>query len=236
VKVDTNITNNNFCSLLKNSELPVLLDANFLISPDRTNLSTKFKPVSYSEYLANWIEPLTQRFSNLCVHEAVRDEICMKAEKEALETLIHKGFIKLVVDSSLSKSQRIMRNTVEKKIIHTGLFEYIPGFHSSKDKGEVKTLSYAAAKGIPLFSSKDQMALQVVLQAEKLHSGLDSIGMIYFYEFIYALHKGTGSNKDFLRKIYKDVYFFTKNEKIHNPEWGSFVPSMDLLYSDLNLS
>ena len=194
---------------------------------------SKFKPVSYSEYLINWIEPLTQQFSNFCIHEAVRDEICMKAEKDALDSLIDKGSIKLVVDSALSKSERIIRNTIEQKIVHTGLFEYIPGFHSSKDKGEVKTLSYATAKGVPLFSSKDQMALHVVLQAEKLHSGLDSIGMIYFYEFIYALSKATESDKHFLRKVYKDEYFFTKNEKYQNPEWGSFVPSMDLLYSDL---
>lgn len=231
--IDTLTENSHFCSLLKNSQLPVLLDANILIPPDRTSISARCKPVSYSKYLTNLIEPLTHRFKNLCIHEAVRDEICMEAEKAALDALINKGSIKLVVDSSLSKSERILRNTIEKKILQTGLFEYNPHIRSSKDKGEVKTLSYAVAKRIPLFSSQDQMSLRVILKAEKLNTGIDSVGIIYFYEFLYALRKEIANNKEFLRKIYKDVYFFTKVDRLRNPEWGCFMQAMDSLYSNL---
>ncbi len=158
MKVDTNAINTNFYNLLKNPKYPVLLDANILIPPNRTKISSnKFKPIIYSEYLANWIEPLTCKFPNLCIHEAVRDEIVIIDEKLALDALISKHSITLVSDNSLSKRERIIRNTIEQKIIKTGLLEYIPGFQDYKDKGEAKTLSYAAAKGIHLFSSNDKM-------------------------------------------------------------------------------
>ena len=38
----------------------------------------------------------------------------MEAEKAALDVLIEKGSIKLVRDSSLSKSERILRNQIHK--------------------------------------------------------------------------------------------------------------------------
>lgn len=103
MKVDAKTSNPNFCALLGNSALPLLLDANILIPPDRSSLSSRFRPVSYAGYLAHWLEPLALHFPGLCVHEAVRDEICKKEEKDALDGLILKHSIPLVSDSSLSK-------------------------------------------------------------------------------------------------------------------------------------
>lgn len=84
MKVDVKTSNPNFSALLGNPTLPLLLDANILIPPDRSSLSSRFRPVSYAEYLAHWLEPLALHFPGLCVHEAVRDEICKKEEKTPL--------------------------------------------------------------------------------------------------------------------------------------------------------
>ena len=53
-------------ALLKNHDLPVLVDTNFFITPD------KFSAVDFEKF---WITPIIDLFTGLMIHESVEKEM-----------------------------------------------------------------------------------------------------------------------------------------------------------------
>ena len=73
MKVDISKKNPSLVSLFKDPNQVITLDANFLIPPDRPNISSRSIP--YAKFQACWLDPIFESFPNLAIHEAVRDEL-----------------------------------------------------------------------------------------------------------------------------------------------------------------
>jgi len=73
VRVDVLNKNGSVESILENPDQIILLDTNFLISPDRSNLGARV--ILFKHYCQIWLDPLFEMFPNLAVHESVYDEL-----------------------------------------------------------------------------------------------------------------------------------------------------------------
>lgn len=132
-------------------------------------------------------------------------------------------------DSDLSDVEAIIRDSIEAKIYP--LTNYDPLIDNKDDRGEVKSLSYIATKGLLYFAAHDNNAIKLVEKAEEWSTGLDNVKAIKMYEIIYYLFVNDIGDKKDLRILYKYQYHLTKKEKRDNPEWGVFKEKMDKLYS-----
>ena len=131
-------------------------------------------------------------------------------------------------DSELSCIEKMLRDTIEKKIYP--LTQYDPQINNRDDRGEVKTLAYIAVKGLLYFAAHDYNAIQLVEKAESWSTGLDTVQTIKMYEIIFFLSVRKPLIRDSLRMFYKYQYYLTNKEKSINPEWGVFIKSMESLY------
>lgn len=234
MKVDVAKKNPSLESLFNDPTQVITLDANFLIPPDRPNLSSRGIP--FSKFQAFWLDPIFETFPNLAIHEAVRDELVSRDIKTFIQNkegatppqiIIHK-------DSELTRVEMMLRDSIEDKIFP--LTQYDPQVNNRDDRGEVKTLAYIAVKGLLYFAAHDSNALQLVEMAESWSTGLDTVQAIKMYEIIFYLCVKNPSLRQSLRMLYKYQYYLTKNEKLMNPEWGIFIESMESLYQSNLLS
>ncbi|MFA6844465.1 MAG: hypothetical protein WCR02_01935 [Sphaerochaetaceae bacterium] len=225
-----NSRNTAFAGLLESKGKELLLDANIFIPPDRSSSFSQYHPLSFIDYCEIWLTPLFNTFTGVAIHSAVYQEIVKIEQKAFVDQLIKDNKLAVVNDSMLDSREKTFRDTIETKLIHTGLLFYDSQQNNKKDRGEVKTLSYAAAKGIHLFSTYDHVPVELVTHSEKLQTGLDSISIIYGFELIHALTKLPNSNKSGLRKLYKDLYYFSPQEKKSNPNWEFFLKLLDSFY------
>jgi len=228
MKVDLTSSNPALESIFSNPNQIITLDANFLIPPDRS----KYAKVSFDfdVFKRIWIEPIFEAFPNLAIHEAVYDEFKSTSLKLYVDTNINANPTKLIVhkDSSLTMEEQILRNSIEGKIYP--LTKYDPMLDNKDDRGEVKSLSYIAVKGLPYFAAHDSNAIQLIEKAETWRTGLDNVQAIKMYELIFYLYKTNNSNNKSLKMLYKYQYYLTKQEKNINPEWGKFIEAMVSLY------
>lgn len=201
MKVDVAAKNPALVSLFSDHNQVITLDANFLIPPDRQRLSGRGIP--FSLFQAFWLDPIFDTFPNLAIHEAVRDELVsrdiktfIKGKESAIPPLIiiHK-------DSQLSSIEKMLRDTIEKKIYP--LTQYDPQINNRDDRGEVKTLAYIAVKGLLYFAAHDYNAIQLVERAESWSTGLDTVQTIKIYEIIFFLSVRKPLIRDSLRMFYK---------------------------------
>lgn len=100
------------------------------------------------------------------------------------------------------------------------------------DRGEVKSLSYIAVKGLPYFAANDSNVIRLIENAESWNTGLDNVQVIRMYELIFYLHKMNQADNKSLKMLYKYQYHLTQNEKKDNPSWGQFIDAMETLYPD----
>lgn len=228
MKVDVGKKNPALESLFNNPSQVITLDANFLIPPDRSNISSRGIP--FPKFQAFWLEPIFEIFSNLAIHEAVQDELVSQDIKTFIQhkegatppqIIIHK-------DSELTDVEMMLRDSIEDKIFP--LTQYDPHRDNRDDRGEVKTLSYIAVKGLLYFAAHDSNALRLVEMAESLSTGLDTVQAIKMYEIIFVLWAKTPSIRESLRMLYKYQYYLTEKEKSTNPAWGDFIKSMESSY------
>jgi hypothetical protein len=228
MKVDLTSSNPALESIFSNPNQIITLDANFLIPPDRS----KYAKVSFDfdVFKRIWIEPIFEAFPNLAIHEAVYDEFKSTSLKLYVDTNINANPTKLIVhkDSSLTMEEQILGNSIEGKIYP--LTKYDPMLDNKDDRGEVKSLSYIAVKGLPYFAAHDSNAIQLIEKAETWRTGLDNVQAIKMYELIFYLYKTNNSNNKSLKMLYKYQYYLTKQEKNINPEWGKFIEAMVSLY------
>ncbi len=81
--------------------------------------------------------------------------------------------------------------------------------------------------------AKDELPLRLIMDADRLGTGLNYMGVIQMYELLYYLNKTDRYDSGALRILYKYLYYLTAREKQENPDWGTFIKMMDALYADL---
>ena len=108
--------------------------------------------------------------------------------------------------------------------------KYEPLLDNKDDRGEVKSLSYIAVKGLPYFATNDNNAIQLIEKSAEWSTGLDNIHAIKMYELFYYLHRNNLADRTAMKMLYKYHYYMTDWEKGANPNWGDFSTNMDCLY------
>lgn len=230
MRVDLSSSNPAMVSIIQAPHQIITLDANFIIPPNRNKFKTD---ITFEQFRKIWVDPIFDAFPNLAVHEAVYEEFVIDSVKKYVDEKVNFTPPRLIVhkDSSLTSEERILRDTIEDLL--SPLTNYSPLIENKVDRGEVKSLSYMAVKGLLYFAAHDSQALQLIEKSEEWATGLDSVQAIKMYELIYFLLKTGRSAKDSLKYLYKYQYYFTKREKSYNYEWGVFVVEMDKLYGSL---
>lgn len=218
-------------SLFKDSKQVVFLDANFFIVPDRSKIGAK--PIAFQKYREYWLDPLFDAFSNLSVHESVYDELIEGTVKAFADEKKEETPTKLRVykDSELTVSEQ---NLLEMQILKLVPFSgYIPERDNAKDRGEIRSLAYMAVKQYLYFAANDTLPMRLICNAGQLETGLDDMGLLQSYEILYYLYKMGKYDSKGLKMLYKYQYYLTSREKTQNPDWGSFIASMDELYTKM---
>lgn len=229
------IPNKYFIDLLKDKNQTVVIDANLIIPPDRSNLSRqngKHLKIEFEQYRKSFIEPIIKYFPSIAIHESVYTEIAVQDSlKEYIDNKIQEGSIKLLKDDDLNDSQRIIRETVENKIAQFTKFN--PSLNNSSDRGEVKSLSYAVAKDLIYFSTNDSNVISLI-ERNELNTYLHSLGAIKVYELIYVIRISEGNSK-VLKGLYKLLYHLTKTERARNHDWANFIEECNKHYKEFIL-
>lgn len=231
MKIKTSEANISLISLIKNPNQIITLDANFLIPPYRKNFTRQ--SFNFKTYREIWLDPIFSLFPMVAIHEAVLEELVNGDLNRYIEDLVCRKPPKIIIhkDSDLSEIEKILRDSIEEKIYpKTG---YDPKLDNKDDRGEVKSLSYIAVKGLLYFASHDNNAIQLIEKSEQWNTGLDNVQAIQMHELIYYLYVKNSVDKKALRMLYKYQYHLTENEKRINPEWGEFIKLMNQLYDNM---
>ncbi len=228
MKVKLVEANPSLISILKNPNQIITLDANFLIPPNRTKITKR--GFDFLQFKRVWLEPIFTAFPLIAIHESVYDELVVTNLREYVQALKDENPPRIIIhsDTTLNEVERILRDSIEEKIYpHTN---YDPKLNNKDDRGEVKSLSYIAVKGLLYFAAHDNNALQLIEKAEEWSTGLDNVKAIQMYELIYYLYATNQGDKESLRMLYKYQYHLTDHEKRINPEWGQFISGMNDIY------
>lgn len=151
--VETKHSNPALVSISNDPNQIITLDANFIIPPDRQALSVPTIP--FQQFREMWLDPIFETFSALAIHEAVHNELVSVYEREFIEEMLNHPTPRIIIhkDSQLDATEHILRNTIEAKI--SKYTKYNPLINNANDRGEVKTLSYIAVKGLLYFATND---------------------------------------------------------------------------------
>ena len=77
---------------------------------------------------------------------------------------------------SMVSIEKVLRDSIEAKIYpHTN---YEPNIDNKDDRGEVKSLSFIAAKGLLYFAAHDNNVVQLIEKAEEWSIRLDNVQAI----------------------------------------------------------
>ncbi len=234
MKVNVTTPNPAMISIFRHPDQIITLDANFFIPPNRSSVSKR--GFDFPLFESAWLTPIFQAFPRLAIHEAVYSELVMPVVRAFADSKLNSECeppdLILHIDSSLSEHERVLRDYVESKIYK--LTKYDPALDNKDDRGEVKSLSYIAVKGLLFFAAHDYNAIQLIEKAEQWSTGLDNIQAIKMYELIFYLHKAGFGDKKHLRMLYKYQYHLTDSEKRQNPTWGDFIEEMNTLYAGIS--
>lgn len=227
MKIDLGSPNLAMISLLEDPNQIITLDANFIIPPNRSEARG---PIKFSQFKDIWIEPIFKAFPNLAIHEAVYEEFMTESVKCYIDDKVNAipPLITIHRDSDLNSDERVLRDTIEETL--SNFTKYDPALDNSSDRGEVKSLSFMAVKGLLYFAAHDSTAIQLIEKSTEWNTGLDNVNAIKMYELIYYLLKTGNGDKDSLRMLYKYQYYLTAREKSVNFEWGIFIQKMDEFY------
>ncbi|MEQ8199515.1 MAG: hypothetical protein ABRQ27_16190 [Clostridiaceae bacterium] len=228
MKINLKEANSSLKSIFNNPNQIITLDANFLIPPDRSRHAKR--SFDFSLFKKVWLDPIFDAFSMIAIHEAVYDELVITTLQEYVETLKKEIPPRILIhsDSSLTAVEKVLRDSIEAKIYP--YTNYDPKLDNKDDRGEVKSLSYIAVKGLLYFAAHDNNALQLIEKAEQWSTGLDNVKAIQMYELIFYLYAKNKGDKNSLKMLYKYQYYLTDCEKRTNSEWGEFIKAMNILY------
>ena len=101
-----------------------------------------------------------------------------------LRELVSEGKVELVNESGLGSQDRIVYDAAYRNLERVMISPQKP----NKNKGEVSSLAYAKAKGIPVFAT-DEMNVQPIIDAQ-LNVGMDDIRCIRIVDIIDKAYRG----------------------------------------------
>lgn len=233
MKINLEKANLSLISIFKNPNQIITIDANFLIPPDRSRYARK--SFTFALFKKVWLEPIFNEFPKLAIHESVYDELVEEKLRDYIEDLRQENPPRIIIhfDSELTEIERFLRDTIESRIYPYTKYE--PQIDNKDDRGEVKSLSYIAVKGLLYFAAHDNNALQLIEKAGEWSTGLDNVKAIHMFELIYYLYLKNKKDRKSLRMLYKYQYYLTEHEKRTNPEWGDFISQMNGLYQDYSV-
>ena len=184
-------------SLKKLLQQPIMFDANIFmvgIEDRASKVNCAFENMKHL-----YMIPLMESFRRIIIHDMVYQEL----DKEA----------KVFIEGYIGKNVEIVseNNLYGKDPVYTSIFNDIARHErvlysrgSSKDRGEVYSLAYAAFHKINYFSSKEVMVDQIASDL-KILKGIEIItfDIIVLLAYIYYMEKGDCSNNRALKSIYK---------------------------------
>jgi hypothetical protein len=228
VKVNIEIANPALITIFKNQNIPIFVDTNLFIPPDRSKLGGI--PISFKEYKLFWLDALFDSFTNLSIHESVYKELVQTDIISYIDEKINSNpkLLTIHYDKDLEGIEGQMLLTYLKSISKYSAYDLERD--SKRDRAEVRSLAFMAVREFVYFASNDDLPRRLIEYAEKLKTGLDNLRLLSFYDIIYFLYKKNCYDNSKLRMLYKTLYFLTNFERKNNPNWDTFIKGMDKLY------
>lgn len=139
------------------------------------------------------------------MHTHAHGEVMMPPSAVSqLRDLVSEGKVKLVSESGLDSRDRAIYDASYRALERVMIDPRRP----NKNKGEVCSLAYAKAKGIPVFAT-DEMELQPIIDSQ-LNTGIDVITCIRIVDMIEMAHSG---EIDIPRKVCKALWLVSGKRK-----------------------
>ena len=156
-----------------------------------------------------FLQQLTPQLSvTSYIHQCVYNEIMMTPSiKKQLHNLINDGFLKIVDDSNLTSSEKIVYNAIYRKLSKVMMNPKKP----RKNKGETSSLAMAKIMNIPIFFS-DESRLQEIVD-RNLNTGIDDIKCVRIVDVIRMIKDE--EIEGFTRKQAKAMWCMSGKNKEH---------------------
>lgn len=139
------------------------------------------------------------------MHTYAHSEVMMPSSAvDQLKDLLLEGKVTLVNESSLESVDRAVYDAAYKQLERVMINPKRP----NKNKGEVCSLAYAKAAGIPVFAT-DEMNLQPIID-KQLNTGINDILCIRIVDIIKKVRDG---EIDLPRKVCKALWLITGKKK-----------------------
>ena len=139
------------------------------------------------------------------MHTHVHGEVMMPSSAvNQLKELVSEGKIELVNEKDLKKKDQMIYNAAYKNLEKVMIDPRSP----NKNKGEVCSLAYAKATGIPVFAT-DEKNLQPIIDSQ-LNIGMDDITCIRIVDIIEKAH---GGEVEISRKLCKALWVISGKKK-----------------------
>lgn len=139
------------------------------------------------------------------MHMHVHGEVMMPSSAvNQLKELVSEGKIELVNEKDLEKKDQMIYNAAYKNLEKVMIDPRSP----NKNKGEVCSLAYAKATGIPVFAT-DEKNLQPIIDSQ-LNTGMDDITCIRIVDIIEKAH---GGEVEISRKLCKALWVISGKKK-----------------------
>ena len=139
------------------------------------------------------------------MHTHVHGEVMMPSSAvNQLKELVSEGKIELVNEKDLEKKDQMIYNAAYKNLEKVMIDPRSP----NKNKGEVCSLAYAKATGIPVFAT-DEKNLQPIIDSQ-LNTGMDDITCIRIVDIIEKAH---GGEVEISRKLCKALWVISGKKK-----------------------
>lgn len=143
--------------------------------------------------------------NKIYMHTHAYGEVMMPASAvKQLKDLVAEHKVELVNESGLDNKNRVIYDAAYKNLERVMIDPRKPG----KNKGEVCSLAYAKAVGIPVFAT-DEMNLQSIIDSQ-LNTGIEDITCIRIVDIIEKAHRG---ELDISRKICKALWIVAGKKK-----------------------
>lgn len=143
--------------------------------------------------------------SEIYMHEHAHNEVMMPSSAvRQLQDLIRENKVALVSENSLENANRAIYNAAMRKLSALMIDPRRP----NKNKGEVCSLAYAKATGIPYFAT-DERDLQPIINSQ-LNTGINDISCVRIVDIVCMARDGEISLS---RKVTKAMWFLTGKSK-----------------------
>lgn len=139
------------------------------------------------------------------MHAHAKSEVLMPSSAvKQLSDLVSEGKLEIVSENDLSQNDKAIFYATYKKLARVMIDSHRP----NKNKGEVCSLAYAKAVGIPIFAT-DEANLQPIIDAQ-LNTGIDDITCIRIVDIV---RKARDGEINIPRKICKALWLVAGKKK-----------------------